>query len=129
MGAPRKKRCKALVLHLFLFVIKKKYLSMEKNKDRLWNKEYIKVMTANFSLFFAFYLLTPLLPIYLSEHFHASKDIIGLVLSGYVVTALFFRPFSGYVVDTFNRKKVLILCFFIYSIFFFYKHSSLFIIY
>lgn len=91
---------------------------MEKNKDRLWNKEYIKVMTANFSLFFAFYLLTPLLPIYLSEHFHASKDIIGLVLSGYVVTALFFRPFSGYVVDTFNRKKVLILCFFIYSIFF-----------
>jgi MFS family permease len=87
-------------------------------KEKLWNSEYIKVMIANFSLFFAFYLLTPLLPIYLSEHFHASKDIIGLVLSGYVVTALFFRPFSGYVVDTFNRKKVLILCFFVYSVFF-----------
>ena len=77
-------------------------------KERLWNKEYIKVMTANFSLFFAFYILTPLLPIYLSEHFGATKDVIGLVLSGYAVAALLFRPFSGYIVDTFNRKKVLI---------------------
>lgn len=88
------------------------------HKDKLWNKEYIKVMTANFSLFFAFYILMPLLPIYLSEHFAASKDVIGLVLSGYVVTALLFRPFSGYIVDTFNRKKVLILCFFVYAVFF-----------
>lgn len=81
---------------------------MESGKDKLWNHEYIKVMAANFSLFFAFYLLTPLLPLYLSEHFGASKDVIGLVLSGYTVTALLFRPFSGYVVDSFNRKKVLV---------------------
>ena len=32
-------------------------------KERLWNSNYCKVMTANFTLFFAFYLLTPLLPI------------------------------------------------------------------
>ena len=81
---------------------------MQEVKETLWNREYIKVMTANFSLFFAFYLLTPLLPIYLSEHFGATKDVIGLVLSGYAVAALLFRPFSGYIVDSFNRKKVLI---------------------
>ena len=63
--------------------------------DRLWNRNYCKVMTANFSLFFAFYVLTPLLPLYLSEHFGATKDVIGLVLSGYTITALLFRPFSG----------------------------------
>ena len=78
------------------------------SSEKLWNKEYVKVMAANFSLFFAFYILTPLLPIYLSEHFGATKDVIGLVLSGYAVAALLFRPFSGYIVDSFNRKKVLL---------------------
>ncbi len=86
--------------------------------ERLWNANYVKVMTANFSLFFAFYLLTPLLPLYLSETFGATKDVIGLVLSGYTVTALLFRPFSGYFVDTFPRKKVLMVCFAAFSIFF-----------
>ena len=86
--------------------------------ERLWNRNYCKVMVANFSLFFAFYVLTPLLPLYLSEHFGATKDVIGLVLSGYTVTALLFRPFSGYVVDSFSRKKVLMLCFGTFSIFF-----------
>lgn len=85
---------------------------------RLWNRNYIKVMTANFSLFFAFYLLTPLLPLYLHETFGATKDVIGLVLSGYTITALLFRPFSGYFVDSFPRKKVLMVCFAAFAIFF-----------
>ena len=75
-------------------------------------------MIANFSLFFAFYVLTPLLPLYLSETFGATKDVIGLVLSGYTITALLFRPFSGYVVDTFDRKTVLMVCFAFFAIFF-----------
>ena len=75
-------------------------------------------MTANFTLFFAFYVLTPLLPLYLSEHFGATKDVIGLVLSGYTITALLFRPFSGYFVDSFPRKTVLMVCFGAFSIFF-----------
>ena len=75
-------------------------------------------MMANFTLFFAFYVLTPLLPLYLSEHFGATKDVIGLVLSGYTITALLFRPFSGYVVDSFPRKTVLMISFGAFAIFF-----------
>ena len=86
--------------------------------ERLWNHNYIKVMTANFALFFAFYVLTPLLPLYLSETFGATKDVIGLVLSGYTITALLFRPFSGYMVDNFNRKTVLLICYAAFAIFF-----------
>ena len=86
--------------------------------DRLWNRNYCKVMAANFTLFFAFYVLTPLLPLYLSEHFGATKDVIGLVLSGYTITALLVRPFSGYVVDTFPRKTVLMIAFGLFAIFF-----------
>ena len=75
-------------------------------------------MTANFTLFFAFYLLTPLLPLYLHETFGATKDVIGLVLSGYTIVALLFRPFSGYVVDSFPRKTVLLIAFSAFAIFF-----------
>ncbi len=86
--------------------------------ERLWNKNYCRVMAANFALFFAFYLLTPLLPLYLVERFDATKDIVGLVLSGYTLTALLARPFSGFLVDTFPRKRVLMLCFLLFFIFF-----------
>lgn len=93
-------------------------LRMKEERDRLWNANYWKVMTANFSMSFAFYLLTPLLPLYLSEDFNASKDVIGLVLSGYTLTALLVRPFSGFVVDSFPRKKVLLVSLFLYFLFF-----------
>jgi MFS family permease len=59
-----------------------------------------------------------LLPLYLSEHFGATKDVIGLVLSGYTITALLCRPFSGYFVDSFPRKMVLMTCFGTFAIFF-----------
>lgn len=86
------------------------------HNERLWNLEYCKVMAGNFLLFFSFYLITPILPIYLDAEFAADKDMIGLVLSGYVVAALIVRPFSGFVVDSFDRKKTLMLCFFAFFI-------------
>lgn len=78
-------------------------------QDKLWNANYWKVMVANFTMAFSGYLLTPLLPLYLSEQFGATKDTIGLVLAGYIVAALLVRPFSGYLADSFPRKKVLLL--------------------
>lgn len=86
--------------------------------ERLWNREYIKVMIINFMLFFAFYLLTPLLPLYLNDQFKADKSMIGVVLSGYVVATLLIRPVSGFIVDSFNRKKVLSFFFFFFFILF-----------
>ena len=86
--------------------------------DRLWNANYCKVMAANFLLFGAFYLFTPLLPIYLSEHFGATKDVIGMALSGFSLTALLCRPFSGFFVDSFPRKRVLMVFFLLFTVFF-----------
>lgn len=83
-------------------------------KAKLWNTNYLKVWIANFMLFFSFMLLTPLLPLYLKETFGASKDMIGFVLSGYTLTALIIRPFSGFFVDSFPRKRVLLICYFFF---------------
>ncbi len=83
-------------------------------KERLWNSNYTKVWTANFMIFFSFMVVTPLLPLYLSENYHADKDTIGLVLSGYTLTALLARPIAGYLVDSYPRKLILLTTYFLF---------------
>ena len=85
-------------------------------QEKLWNSNFVKVNIANFLLFFSFYLLMPLLPLYMSETFHSTKNVIGAVLSGYTVAALMARPFSGYFVDSYPRKQVLLVVYFLFFI-------------
>lgn len=91
-----------------------KEVETELHKEKLWNSNYLKVWCANFMIFFSFMLLTPLLPLYLSETFGADKQMIGIVLSGYTLTALIIRPFSGYLVDSFPRRVVLLVSYAIF---------------
>ena len=91
---------------------------MNKDTEKLWNGNYLRVWTANFLLYFSFMLLTPLFPLYLSETFDANKQMIGLVLSGYTLTALLVRSFSGYLVDSFPRKTVLLTSFLLFFLLF-----------
>ena len=85
---------------------------------KLWNANYTKVWFANFMIFFSFMLVMPILPLYLSEQFGAGKHTIGVVLSGYTVMALVARLFSGYIVDTYNRKTVLLVSYGLFAGFF-----------
>jgi len=82
--------------------------------DKLWNSNYLKVWTLNFIIHFAFTLIVPLLPLYLTDTFGAGKDTVGLVLAGYSIVALIVRPFSGFMVDSFPRKAVLVVCSFLF---------------
>ena len=87
-------------------------------KEKLWNANYLRAWGANFMLFFSFMLVVPLLPIYLQEEFGASKDVIGFVLSGYTAVAMLTRATSGYIVDTFPRKQILVLGFVLLTAFY-----------
>ena len=69
-------------------------------------------------IFFSFMLIMPILPLYLSEEFGSGKHTIGVVLSGYTIMALLARIFSGYIVDTYNRKTVLLLAYGLFATFF-----------
>jgi predicted MFS family arabinose efflux permease len=83
-------------------------------KEKLWNSNYVKVWLANFMIFFSFMIVTPLLPLYLSDTYQADKDTIGFVLSGYTLTALLARPLAGYLVDSYSRRVVLLICYFFF---------------
>lgn len=91
---------------------------MNNLKERLWNRNYTRVWIANFLLYFSFMLLTPLFPLYLSETFGADKQMIGIVLAGYTLTALLVRPFSGYLVDCYPRRTVLLVSFLLFCLLF-----------
>lgn len=88
------------------------------SSEPLWTSDYVKAWTSNFIIFFAFMIMTPLLPLYLKDNFSADKDMIGIVLSGYTLTALMFRSVGGYLVDSLPRHKVLVISWLFFSLFF-----------
>ena len=92
---------------------------MKTMADKLWNSNYLKIWTGNFLLNFSFTLIVPLLPLYLSDTFGATNDAIGMALAGYTLMALIIRLFSGYVVDNYPRKTVLMVCSFFFFLLFF----------
>lgn len=84
--------------------------------DRLWTGNFIRACVANFLLFFAFYLLIPIFPLFLIDEFDASKSLIGVVLSSYTLAALLFRPISGFLLDLFRRKPQYLIAYFAFVI-------------
>ena len=87
-------------------------------KPRLFTGSYWAILGANFMLFFAFYLIMPILPFYLKEIFNTPNSLIGIILACYTVAALTIRPFAGYLLDAMARKPLYIATFFFFVLFF-----------
>ena len=79
--------------------------------DRLFTRSYVCILSANFLLYFGFWLLVPILPFYLRESYGCPEAVMGIVLSCYAISGLCIRPFSGYILDKFPRKPIYILCY------------------
>lgn len=78
-------------------------------QPKLWNRNFISISIANFLVASSFFLLMPTIPIYLSEQLNIPHSQIGIALSSYALALLIIRPFSGYWVDVFSRKPLLII--------------------
>lgn len=91
---------------------------MNQPVDKLWTSSFIAACVGNFLLFFAFYLLLPIFPLYLIESFNASKSMVGVVLSSYTVAALLVRPVAGFVLDMFRRKPLYLAAYFAFALVF-----------
>ncbi len=85
------------------------------SKELLFNRNYSLLCLANFLFFFSFYLILPIMPLYLCDVFTSDKIIIGMVIACYSLATLVVRPFSGYIMDTYNRKSVYILAFLFFA--------------
>lgn len=69
-------------------------------------------------MFFAFNLVMPVVAMYVMDRFNASSSMAGIVVSSYIITALLARPFSGYLVDRYDRKKLYITTYIIFALLF-----------
>lgn len=87
-------------------------------KIRLFTRSYISILGANFLLYFAFYLIMPILPFYLAEIFSAPNSTIGIILACYTIASLMIRPFAGYLLDTLARKPLYLATFTVFTLVF-----------
>lgn len=88
---------------------------METNSTpKLWTWGYLNVCIANFLMACSFNLLMPSIPLYITEELGVPQTKTGIVLASYAIAILIIRPFSGYIVDLYSRKKVLLISFICY---------------
>ncbi len=77
---------------------------MADEQEKLFNRNYIFCCLSNFLLNFSFFIVIPILALYLKETYESNGAEVGFVLSVYVISAMVIRPFSAYIIDTFPRK-------------------------
>jgi MFS family permease len=53
----------------------------------------------------------PSIPLYITEQLDVPQTQTGIVLASYAIAIMFIRPFSGYFVDLYSRKKILLISF------------------
>lgn len=85
-------------------------------KPALWTRNFTTCAAANFLLFFSFYQLLPILPLYIIEKFQTDNATAGIIISLYTIGALACRPFAGFLVDTLSRKPLYFWTFFAFTL-------------
>lgn len=89
---------------------------INEQKPALWTRPFVTCSAANFLLFFSFYQLLPVLPLYIFEKFQTDNSTAGIIISLYTIGALCCRPFAGFLVDTLSRKPLYFWTFFAFTL-------------
>ncbi|MFJ8099793.1 MULTISPECIES: MFS transporter [unclassified Lysinibacillus] len=81
----------------------------QEGNTKIWTKRFISLFLTNISVFFVFYGLVTTLPLYAIGELHQTDKEAGLLISGFLLSAIFVRPFSGKLLDVFGKKKLLVI--------------------
>ena len=73
---------------------------------KLFTRNFLAVFTANLLTANCFYIFIAVLPIYVTDFLKLGKSEIGLVMGSFAITAVFMRPFTGYLLDNAGRIRV-----------------------
>ncbi len=88
--------------------------AIKSKPDKLWSKDYVFLMIANFLLFFAGCLLLTVLPVYLKQN-GASDSQIGIVAGVFYITSMLMRTLTSKVSARVGRKALLLLAMFVFA--------------
>ena len=79
----------------------------KQEKPPLWTPDYILICLSALAMFLSFHSLIPTLPVYI-ERFGGTTGAAGLALSALTLAAVISRPFAGWCLDKYGRKKIFI---------------------
>ena len=83
-------------------------------------------LLATLSVSLSFYFLLPLLPVIAVKQLGVGNSQAGYLVGIYSLSALLVRPFAGYALDSFGRKKIFLfsICFFALFTFSYYLATT-----
>lgn len=79
------------------------------SQPRLWTLEFSLLCAAALLVYGGHMVLNPTVPMFLTTQLGRGSVDVGLVGSLFTFVALFARPLSGYAIDRWNRRTVLIV--------------------
>lgn len=68
------------------------------------------------SVFFVFYGLVNVLPLYVTGALHLGSEDAGMLLTVFLLSAILARPFTGKILDVVGKRKMLLISIFMYLI-------------
>lgn len=80
----------------------------ERLKERIWTKDFVLIIFANFFIFLGFQMTLPTIPLFV-EKLGGNDQLIGFVIGIFTFSALLLRPFAGQALETKGRGFVYLL--------------------
>lgn len=77
--------------------------------QKIWNKQFLSLFFTNMSVFFVFYGLVNVLPIYVTSGLKRGSEDAGLLLTIFLLSAIVARPFIGKILDVVGKRKMLVM--------------------
>jgi MFS family permease len=80
----------------------------EKLKDRIWTRDFVLILFANFFIFLGFQMTLPTIPLFVKE-LGGNEQLIGFVVGIFTFSALLLRPYAGHSLESRGRGFVYLL--------------------
>lgn len=84
------------------------------NKTKLFTKNYLILLLANFLIYGGFAMVTTTISVYIGQQ-GISTTMAGTIIGAFATAALISRPFVGWLCDSTNRKKLFIIAVLAYA--------------
>ena len=91
---------------------------MSETKSTILSRGFINIFIANVALNTGILMVSSILPLY-GDHIGSNATQIGMLVSFYTITAIVFRFVSAPIMDTYNRKYIVIFSTFVIAVAFF----------
>lgn len=90
----------------------KRIQAVENEPTTIWNPLFINVLIVNMTMNFGQFMMSTLIGP-MASFLGATPALVGTIVSAFSITCLLVKPFSGTIIDTLPKKKILVSAIFV----------------